>query len=159
MYIGEGDLYTLLALSFTNIFSEFFILSIIIIALLFTLLVPVCLFLYNLFTFNFPKYKGIKGIITMFLGLKIKVNKLNSFYYSLEKFNVKNNNLSITLRFKPNIEPAKEIKEIKKLSKEYGIKKVWASPLIPFIVSITFAYIVMIIFLFFNITNIFFFFL
>ncbi|MDD3178317.1 MAG: A24 family peptidase C-terminal domain-containing protein [Candidatus ainarchaeum sp.] len=160
IYIGEGDLYTLFALSFTNIFTEFYILSIIILSLFITLLIPLFLFIYNLSTFNFPKKHGFfKSIILMFLGININIKKLNNFYYSLEKFSFKNNKLKYIISLKPNISPDKEIKQLKAFSKIHNIKTIWVSPLVPFVVSITLAYIFMFILSFYNIFNIFIFFL
>lgn len=143
-YIGEGDLYTIMALSFTNIFNAFFPLFIFILALFVTLLVPLVLFIYNLFSKNYPfkKYSFFKAVYLMFLGIPLPINKITTFYMPLEKFSKEGDLIKSKIVFKPNIEPEKEIKIIKSFSEKNNISKIWVSPLVPFIFSILLGYII-----------------
>ncbi|NCP72014.1 hypothetical protein GW835_01310 [archaeon] len=143
-YIGEGDLYTIFAISFTNIFDIYFPMFIFFFALVLTLLIPVFLFLYNLFSRNFPKYNFFKSLYLMFLGVPLSLKKVNNFYTPLEKLYVENNKLISKIVFMPNIEPENEIKKIKVIAKNHNISKVWFSPLIPFIILILVSYIFLI---------------
>ncbi|MDD4049889.1 MAG: A24 family peptidase C-terminal domain-containing protein [Candidatus ainarchaeum sp.] len=150
-YIGEGDLYTIFAISFTNIFDVYFPMFVFFFALILTLLIPICLFFYNLFSRNFPKYSFFKSMYLMFLGVPLALKKINKFYTPLEKFKIENNKLISNIVFMPNIEPEIEIKKIKLIAKTNNISKIWFSPLIPFIILILISYIFLILLYVFNI--------
>jgi hypothetical protein len=149
-YIGEGDLYTILALSFTNIFNLYFPLFIFFFALLLTLFVPFLIFIYNLVFKNYPKYKFFPSIYLMFLGYPLNINKLTKFYSPLEKYYLKNNKLHSSIIYKPNVEPDNEINYLKKISKKNNLKYIWVSPLIPFIILIFISYIFVVFLYFFD---------
>lgn len=147
-YIGEGDLYILMGLSFTNIFDIYFVMFIFLFSLGLTLLVPVGIFIYNLFLKNFPKYSFPNSLYLMFLGYPLKLKKINEFYTPLEKYFLKEGKLESKLTLRPNIEPKKELLSIKSVAKKNNIKMLWVSPLIPFAVFIFLSYI-LIVFLYF----------
>lgn len=144
-YIGEGDLYTIFALSFTNVFSSLFVIFVFLIALLFLLGVPIILFIYNFFKGNYPKYPVFKSIILMFLGFPKKINRLTKFYTPLEEITVKNGTVHKNITFIPNFDPSKDITLLQKKVVGHNIQTVWVSPLVPFILLIFFSYIFIII--------------
>lgn len=142
LYIGEGDLYTLLALSFTNIYSVVPIFIIFISSLIFSLSIPIFNFIYNLFSLNFPKYGFFKSLSLMFLGVSMDITKINSINYTpLEKFYIKNNKVINEINLKPNIDSKNEINLLLKNKKKYNISKIWVSPLIPFIIPLFIGYL------------------
>ena len=141
-YIGEGDLYTIMAISFTNIFSSLFILSLFLISLFVTLCLPIILFIYNLVIFSFPKHSFFKAVMLMFLGMKKKLTKITDFYTPLEKIRFVNNRVIREVTIKPNIDSHKLIANIKRLSKRKGVTYLWVSPLVPFIIYILIAYLI-----------------
>jgi len=147
-YIGEGDLYTIFAISFTNIFSSMFVIFVFLIALFFMLGIPIIIFFYNLFSGNYPKYPFFKSIILMFFGYPKRIEKLSNFNTPLENIFFKNKKIQREIRFIPNFEPKKEISLLKALSREHKIKYVWVSPLVPFILLIFFSYIFVVILVF-----------
>jgi len=147
-YIGEGDLYTIFAISFTNIFSSLFVIFVFLIALFFMLGVPIILFIYNFFSGNYPKYPVFKAILLMFIGFPKKITRLNQFYTPLEEINFKNGVMHKEITLIPNFEPHKDIYLLQQTAMHHNIKCVWVSPLIPFILLILFAYVFLIIFVF-----------
>lgn len=149
-YIGEGDLYTILALSFTNIFNLYFPLLILFFALLLTLFVPFLIFIYNLFFKNYPKYNFFASLYLMFLGYPLNIKKITKFYTPLERYYLKDNKLHSDIIYKPNIDPDVEINNLKKIAKKNEIKSVWVSPLIPFIILIFISYIFIVFIYFFD---------
>jgi len=150
-YIGEGDLYTILALAFTNVFDMYFPMFVFFVALVLTLLIPIGLFVYNLLLRNYPKYSFFKSVYLMFLGIPLSINKVTNFYSPLEKFEIKDDKLVSNIIFMPNIEPDKDIKKIKAIIKDKNILKIWFSPLIPFIILILVSYVLMVLLYVFNV--------
>jgi len=149
VYLGEGDLYTIFAISFTNIFGVSFILFLFLLSLLITLLIPIGIFIYNLINVHRPNYKFFKSLFLMFLGYPLSIEKINDFYTPLEKLEIVDGKLVKNIIFKPNIEPHKELDKIKRVARLEKIKKLWVSPLIPFVISILVAYIILV-FVIFN---------
>lgn len=143
VYIGEGDLYTIMALSFTNTFGVLYTLGIFLLALLITLLIPITFFIYNLIVGNRPSYRLASSLSLMFLGYPILIKKITDFYTPLEIFKLKGNKLIRKPKFTPNIEPHKELVSLKKIAKLKNIKEIWVSPLVPFIISIVLGYVIM----------------
>lgn len=143
-YIGEGDLYTIMALSFTNIFNIYFPMFVFFFALLLTLLVPTSIFLFNVFKRNYPKFSFFKALYLMFLGYPLSLNKITKFYTPLEKLTLENNKVVSNIIYAPNIEPEKEILLLKNFAKKNNISKIWVSPLVPFVILILISYILVI---------------
>jgi hypothetical protein len=146
VYIGEGDLYTIMALSFTNVFNMYFPMFVFFFALFLTLLIPIFIFLYNLLMKNFPKYSFFNSIYLMFLGYPLKINKITKFYTPLETFSLEEDKIKSKIIYKPIIEPEKEINLLTKFAKKNNILKIWVSPLIPFIILILLSYILVVFF-------------
>ena len=149
-YIGEGDLYTILALSFTNIYNALFSMFILFFSLILTLLIPIFIFIYNVYFKNYPKYSFFRSTYLMFLGYPLKVNRITSFYTPLENFVLKEDKVISKITYRPNIDPESEIISIKKFAKKYNILRVWVSPLIPFVIMILLGYIFVILLYFFK---------
>ncbi len=150
IYIGEGDLYTIMALSFTNIFNIYFPMFVFFFALLLTLLIPVFIFFYNLLSKNFPRHSFFDSIYLMFLGYPLKINQITKFYTPLERFYLEKDKVKSKIIYKPIIEPEKEILSLTKFSKNNNILKIWVSPLVPFIILILLSYILV---MFFYVSN------
>lgn len=150
-YIGEGDLYTILALSFTNIFNIYFPIFIFFFALILTLFVPLSIFVYNLSLKNFPKYSFFNSFYLMFIGYPLKISKITNFFTPLERYFLIEGKVQSKVVYKPNIEPEKDILKLKNFLKKHNISRVWVSPLIPFIILILLSYILIIVFYFFEI--------
>lgn len=153
-YIGEGDLFVLLMLSFTTGYSLIFSEIVFILALFLTLLVPFILFIYNLFKKNYNDYLFKKNFLILFLGYPINVSKLNDKFTSLENYVIYNKKLQRKITLIPKCNSEEEIQFIKNLAKENKIKKIWVSPLIPFILPLCLAYVFLICLLFFFKINI-----
>jgi len=147
-YIGEGDLYTIIALAFTSMYSPLFIIFVFFFALLFMLGVPILLFFYNISRRNFPTYPFFKSVLLMFLGTPKKISNLNEFNTPLERISYKNKKIVRETQFSPNFDPLSEINKLKNFSKEYSIKYIWVSPLLPFVLLILLSYIFSILILF-----------
>jgi hypothetical protein len=147
-YIGEGDLYTVLALSFTNIYSSLFVIFVFLIALLFMLGIPIFLFIYNLIRGNYPRYNVFQSIGLMLLGTPKKISDLDEFDTPLEEITYKDNKIIKHPKFSPNFNPINELRKIKELSREHEIKYIWVSPLLPFVLLILLSYIFIILTLF-----------
>jgi hypothetical protein len=147
-YIGEGDLYTILALGFTNIYSSLFVIFVFLFALLFMLGTPILLFFYNKFKGNYPDYSLFTSIFLMFLGTPKRISNLNEFNTPLEKISYKNNRIIKVAQFSPNFDPLSEINRLKVFSQKHNIKYVWVSPLLPFVLLILFSYIFVVVILF-----------
>jgi len=148
-YLGEGDIYTIIALAFTSIFSYLFVIFVFLFALLFMLGIPILLFFYNKFKGNYPSYSLFTSIALMFFGIPKKISTLNSFNTPLEKICYKNGKIIRVAKFAPNFDPVLEITKLKLFSKKHNLKYVWVSPLLPFVLLILVAYIFMIVILFF----------
>jgi len=148
VYIGEGDLYTILAISFTNIFSVLFIMFLFLLSLLVTLLIPLSIFVYNLSMRHKPNYGFFNSLFLMFLGYPLKLKSITNFYTPLERFEESRNNKYLkVINFRPNTDPAKELSKIKRIANLEKVEKLWVSPLIPFVISILISYIILIIIL------------
>jgi hypothetical protein len=148
VYIGEGDLYTILAISFTNIFSVLFIMFLFLLSLLVTLLIPLSIFVYNLSMRHKPNYGFFNSLFLMFLGYPLKLKSITNFYTPLERFEESRNNKYLkVINFRPNTDPAKELSKIKRIANLEKVEKLWVSPLIPFVISIHISYIILIIIL------------
>jgi len=147
-YIGEGDLYTILALAFTSIYSSLFIIFVFLFALLFMLGTPILLFFYNLLKGNYPNYSLSKSIVLMFLGIPKRISNLNEFNTPLEKISYKDNKVVRATQLSPNFDPLSEINKLKAFSKAHNIKYIWVSPLLPFILLILLSYLFVVIILF-----------
>ncbi len=143
-YIGEGDLYIILGISFTNIFDIYFSMFIFISALFLNLLIPIGIFLFNLLSKNYPKHSFLKSIYLMFLGYPLKLNKITNFYTPLEKYVLEEGILKYKTTIKPNIEPEKELKLLKSFAKKNNISQIWVSPLVPFAILIFLGYVLVI---------------
>ncbi len=76
-----------------------------------------------------------KNLLNYFIGKRVNVNEIPKHHALLEFIDEKGN----LARVRRGVEPDEAI--IKRL-KEAGIKKVWVTPQIPFIVFITFGYVV-----------------
>ncbi len=147
-YLGEGDLYTIVALAFTSMYSYLFVIVVFLFALLFMLGIPILLFFYNKFRGYYPSYPLFKSICLMFLGTPKKISSLNEFNTPLEKISYRNGRIVRETKFIPNFNPLLEINRLKKFSKQHHIKYVWVSPLLPFILLILLSYIFTVIILF-----------
>jgi archaeal preflagellin peptidase FlaK len=144
-YIGEGDLYIILMIAFSCGFGVLLPEIIFLISLFLMLLIPIYLFIKNLFSKNIPKYSFFKSIIIMLLGTFKNIDKINDFYTPLETLKIKNNKLIRNINLKPNFDSEKELESIRKIAKLKNIKKIWVSPLVPFIIPIIISYVITII--------------
>lgn len=149
-YIGEGDLLAIIFISITTgitiLFAPFVFLG----ALICVLFVPIMLFLYNLFAKNSADYNFGNNFLLMFLGYPATISKINKFHTPLEKIKEKNGKIYKVVNFIPNTDPKLEIYELKKVAKINNIKKIWVSPLIPFIVPIFISYLIIFVLSFFD---------
>jgi len=144
-YIGEGDLYIILMISFSCGFVVLFSEIIFLIALILMLFIPIYLFIKNLIFRNIPQYSFFKSIIIMFLGTPKDITKINSFYTPLETLKLKDNKIIRNIDITPNFDSEKELTNIKIISQSKKIGKIWVSPLIPFIIPIIISYVITII--------------
>ncbi len=146
-YIGEGDLLTLMMISFTTGYAVLFSEFVFLLALSFMLFIPMVFFIYNLIKKNYPDKVLNERIYLMFLGFPVLISKLNPFFTPLEKYIEKDGKITSEIIIKPNCDSEKQIQELKYFSEIYKIKKVWVSPLIPFVWPIFIAYILLLFFL------------
>jgi len=148
LYIGEGDLYVLMMISFSNVvFLSFsFVLFVFLLSLLITAVIPFVQLFYNLVSGNWPCYKFPQNIVLMFLGVPMYVSKITDKYTPLERFSIVKGRLIRHINLSPNTEPDREIKNLIEIANKKALKKIWVSPLHPLIVSILIAYIVLVVF-------------
>jgi len=152
-YIGEGDLLAIMAISLICGISVLFASFIFLTATVLTLFLPISFLIYNLILGNIPKKPFFESLALMCFGFPKKINKINNFYTPLESYKFRKNKIiSITI-IKPNCSPEKQIYDLRKFAKEYNIEKVWVSPLIPFIITLTIAYAIIGVLTYFNILS------
>lgn len=149
-YIGEGDLLTLMMISFTTGYAVLFSEFVFLLALSFMLFIPMVFFIYNLIKRNYPDKVLNERIYLMFLGFPVLISKLNPFFTPLEKYIEKDGKITSEIIIKPDWDYEKQVQELKYFSDSYKIKKVWVSPLIPFVWPIFIAYILLLFFLIFD---------
>lgn len=149
-YIGEGDLWTLFMISCTCgyavLFSEFILLF----SLAFMFFIPLVFFIYNVCKKNYPDKILKEKIWLMFLGFPKNISKINNFFTPLEEFKIVNGKLESKMILKPDCDPKIILSKLKEFSEIYKIKKVWVSPLIPFVWPILIAYIFVLFLMLFN---------
>ncbi|HOW29336.1 MAG TPA: A24 family peptidase C-terminal domain-containing protein [archaeon] len=146
-YIGEGDLLTIMMISFTSGYSVLFSEFVFLLALFFMLFIPLIFLVYNLLKKNYPSKKINNRFSLMFLGFPVSVSKLNNFFTPLEEYKLKDGKIENSILIKPNCDSEIQIQKIKEIAIQYNIKKIWASPLIPFVWPIFIAYLLLLFFL------------
>ncbi len=149
-YIGEGDLFIVLLISFTSGYMLLFSQLVFLLGLFLMLLIPIYFFVTNVIKRNKPEYGFISNILLMFLGTKKKISKITEFYTPLENLEYRNKKLIRHPQLEPNCEPKHQLKLIKNIAKKQKIQEIWVSPLIPFIVSLFFSYVVISLLFFFD---------
>jgi len=150
-YIGEGDLLALLMISATSGYSLLLSEFVFLLALIFVLFMPLIFLVVNILKGNFPDKVLNEKFWFMLLGVPVKISKLSFFVTPLQKFVLRNGKLKSETVIRPDCNPEKQIQEIKELlPRTSKIKKVWVSPLMPFVLEILIAYILVLFLLSFN---------
>ncbi len=149
-YIGEGDLLALMAISAVSGVSVLFAPFVFLLAMILMLSLPIALFFFNLLKGNFPKKPIGESMMLMTFGFPKRIDRLKNFYTPLEKFSFVNKKIISKTIIRPDSSPEKQIEELKIFSKKFGIKKVWVSPLIPFVVTMIIAYSIIGVLTYFN---------
>lgn len=149
-YIGEGDLLVLLMISATSGYSLLLSEFVFLLALIFMLFMPVIFLVFNILKGNFPDKASNEKFWFMLLGVPVKIPKLSFFVTPLQKFVLRKGKLKSETVIRPDCNPEKQIQEIKGLPYASKIKKVWVSPLMPFILEILIAYILVLFLLSFD---------
>lgn len=150
-YIGEGDLLALMTMSFVSGVSILFMALVFLISTVLTLFFPILFFIFNIIKGNFPKRSFGENLILMSFGFPKKISKITNFYTPLEEYKfVKNKVISKTI-IKPNCSPEKQICELKKFARAHNIEEIWVSPLVPFIIILTIAYVIVAALTYFNV--------
>jgi len=109
-------------------------------ALIMSILLPVVILFYNLTKRDSPKeyHSGkLKKILAMMVGYRIKTDRLSDKFYPLEEF--KDGKRMIRL-FIGDLDF--DVTKYKEALKERGIKDLWATPGLPFVVPLTIGYLV-----------------
>lgn len=150
-YIGEGDLLAIMAMSLMCGISVLFAPFVFLMATVLTLVLPISFFFYNLFVGNIPKKPIWESFLLMCFGFPKKLEKISDFYTPLEKYKIRNNKLISETIIKPNCSPEKQLYDLKKFAKVNNIERVWVSPLIPFIITLTIAYVIIGVLTYFNV--------
>lgn len=149
-YIGEGDLWTLLMISCTSGYAVLFSEFVLLLSLAFMFFIPLVFFIYNMSKKNYPDKILKEKFWIMFLGFPKNISKINNFFTPLEEFRIVNGKIESQMIIKPNCDPTVTISKLKEFSEIYKIKKVWVSPLIPFVWPILIAYIFILFLILFN---------
>lgn len=152
-YIGEGDLLALMTMSLICGISVLFTALVFLMSTVLTLLFPIFFLIYNTIKGNFPKRTFGESIILMSFGFPKKVSQINNFYTPLEEYKIKQNKVISKITLKPNCSPEKQINYLKKFAKAHNIQKIWVSPLIPFIIILTIAYVIIVALTYFNVLS------
>jgi len=139
-YIGEGDLIAIFMISAISGVSVLFAPFVFLMGLLLTLILPIAFFIYNIIKGNYPKRKISDRLLLMFFGFPKDINSITNFYMPLEKYSIKSKKIISVVTIKPNTSTEKQINELKIFAKEHKIKKVWVSPLMPFIITLIISY-------------------
>jgi len=109
-------------------------------ALIMSILLPVVILFYNLAKRDSPKeYESskLKKIVAMMVGYRLKTDRLSDKFYPLEEF--KEGKRMIRL-FIGDLDF--DVTKYKEALKEKGIKDLWATPGLPFVVPLTIGYLV-----------------
>lgn len=140
-YIGEGDLLTILMISLTSGYAVLFSEFVFLLALLFMLFVPIIFFFFNLFNKNHLINLKKNQFYIIFLGFPMSVSKINNLFTPLERYYIEGKKIKQEFSLKPDCEPEEQIKKLNSIFEKNPKKKIWVSPLIPFIWPIFIAYI------------------